>query len=89
MLAIRLDRDLEHRLACLAVRMKRTKASTAREAIIARIEDIEDIWIAEQRLLALREGRDRTLSSEEVSVTSTWKILTNDRFPRPSRQPSL
>ncbi|HEY5793290.1 MAG TPA: TraY domain-containing protein [Chthoniobacterales bacterium] len=50
MLAIRLDPDIEKRLARLAERTGRTKTFYAREAILEHLEDLEDIYLAEQRL---------------------------------------
>lgn len=50
MLAIRLSDDIEKRLGKLAERTGRTKTFYAREAILAYIEDMEDIYTATQRL---------------------------------------
>ena len=49
MLAIRLDPDTENRLARLAKQTGRTKTFYAREAILAHLEDLEDIYLATQR----------------------------------------
>lgn len=66
MLAIRLPEDIEKRLDRLAKRSGRTKTWYAREAILRHIEDLEDIQIAEEELAAIREGRSRTYTLEEV-----------------------
>ena len=66
MLAIRLSESLEKRLARLAKRTGRTKTFYAREAILRHIEDLEDLYLAEGRLKALRRGRSRTFSLDEV-----------------------
>lgn len=66
MLAIRLPEDIEKRLDRLAKRSGRTKTFYAREAILRHIEDLEDIQIAEEELIAIREGRSRTYTLEEV-----------------------
>jgi len=50
MLAIRLDPDIENRLARLAKKTGRTKTFYAREAILEHLEDLEDIYLANQRL---------------------------------------
>jgi RHH-type rel operon transcriptional repressor/antitoxin RelB len=50
MLAIRLDADTEMRLNNLAKKTGRTKTFYAREAILEHIEDLEDIYLATQRL---------------------------------------
>jgi len=50
MLAIRLDTDTENRLERLAKKTGRTKTFYAREAILEHLEDLEDIYLATQRL---------------------------------------
>jgi RHH-type transcriptional regulator, rel operon repressor / antitoxin RelB len=50
MLSIRLDPEIERRLAALAKTTGRTKSFYARELIEANLEDLEDRYIAEQRL---------------------------------------
>ena len=50
MLAIRLDEDLEKRLAALAAKTGRTKTYYAREAIKVHMEEMEDYCLAEERL---------------------------------------
>jgi RHH-type rel operon transcriptional repressor/antitoxin RelB len=66
MLAIRLPEEIEKRLDQLAKRSGRTKSWYAREAILRHIEDLEDLQIAEERLRALKEGRSRTYTLEEI-----------------------
>ncbi len=66
MLAIRLPEDVEIRLACLARDTGRTKTFYAREAIIAHIEDLEDLYLAEKRLIEHRAGRSKSYSLDEV-----------------------
>ena len=66
MLAIRLPEELENRLSCLARDTGRTKTYYAREAIIAHIDDLEDLYLAEKRLLDNRAGRSQSHSLEEV-----------------------
>lgn len=50
MLAIRLPADIEKRLARLADRTGRTKTFYAREAILEHLEDLEDAYLALERL---------------------------------------
>ncbi|MGA7521759.1 MAG: DUF6290 family protein [Acidobacteriaceae bacterium] len=66
MLAIRLPADIEKRLNRIAKRSGRTKTYYVREAILRHLEDLEDIQIAEEELIAIREGRSRTYTLEEV-----------------------
>lgn len=62
MLAIRLTPEIEKRLDALAKKTGRTKTFYAREAILEHLEDLEDIYLAKQRL-----GRaGKTHSAEEV-----------------------
>jgi RHH-type rel operon transcriptional repressor/antitoxin RelB len=55
MLAIRLDRTLNERLEHLAARTGRTKTFYAREAIEAHLDDLEDFYLAEERLSRFRD----------------------------------
>lgn len=66
MLAIRLPSEIESRLEALAKATGRTKTFYAREAILEHLDDLEDLYLAEQRLLDIRAGRSQTVSLEEV-----------------------
>ena len=66
MLAIRLPEKIENRLDRLAKRTGRTKTYYAREAILRHLDDLEDIYLAEKRLVEIRSGRTKTISLEEV-----------------------
>ena len=61
MLAIRLPEKIEKRLERLAKRTGRTKTYYAREAILEHLDDLEDIYLAQKRLEAVRAGRSRTI----------------------------
>jgi RHH-type transcriptional regulator, rel operon repressor / antitoxin RelB len=50
MLAIRLPEDIENRLASLAAKTGRTKTFYAKEAIMEHLDDIEDKYLAINRL---------------------------------------
>ncbi|MGL4941891.1 MAG: type II toxin-antitoxin system RelB family antitoxin [Thermoguttaceae bacterium] len=50
MIAIRLSEDVELRLESLAKRTGRTKSFYVREAILEHLEDLEDTFLAEERL---------------------------------------
>jgi RHH-type rel operon transcriptional repressor/antitoxin RelB len=50
MLAIRLPREIEQRLEKLARLTGRTKTFYAREAIVEHLDDLEDYYLAEQRM---------------------------------------
>ena len=65
MLAIRLPSELEDRLENLAKATGRTKTFYAREAIVAHL-DLEDLYLAEQRLLDNRAGRSESVPLEDV-----------------------
>ena len=56
MLAVRLDKELEDRLEALAAKTGRTKTFYAREAIEVHLEDLEDFYLAEERMKSFREG---------------------------------
>jgi len=56
MLALRLDEDIERRLERLAARTGRTKTFYARAAILAHLDDLEDFYLAEERMREFRAG---------------------------------
>ena len=66
MLAIRLPADVEERLDRLARATGRTKTFYAREAILEHLDDLEDLYLAERRLIDNRAGKSRTYTLEEV-----------------------
>lgn len=66
MFTIRLPADLEARLGNLAKATGRTKTFYAREAIVAHLDDLEDLYLAEQRLLDNRASRADSVPLEEL-----------------------
>ncbi|MCX8017443.1 MAG: DUF6290 family protein [Rhodocyclaceae bacterium] len=66
MLVIRLPTEVEASLQALAKASGRTKAFYARQAILEYLDDLEDWYLAEQRLIDIRAGRSRTHALEEV-----------------------
>lgn len=66
MLAIRLPDKIEKRLARLAKQTGRTKTYYAREAILQYLDDLEDIYLAQKELEAIRSGRSKTVPLEKV-----------------------
>ena len=68
MLAIRLPEDIEARLESLAKRTGRTKTFYARQAILDHLDDLEDLYLAETRWLALQRGETQTTGLSEVTA---------------------
>jgi RHH-type transcriptional regulator, rel operon repressor / antitoxin RelB len=66
MLAIRLPDEIEVRLENLAKLTGRTKTFYAREAILEYLEDLEDFYVAEQRMADIQAGRSKTYTLDEV-----------------------
>lgn len=66
MLAIRLPAEVEHRLEALAQATGRTKTFYARQAILEYLDNLEDVYLAEQRLSDIRAGKTQTVPLEEV-----------------------
>ena len=56
MLAVRLPYETERRLEALARRTGRTKTFYAREAIEAHLDDLEDFYLAEERMKDFRSA---------------------------------
>ncbi len=65
MLALRLPPEMEERLEALAKKTGRTKSYYAREAILEKIEDMEDYYLAAERI---RTADGTRLSWEEVKA---------------------
>ena len=66
MLAVRLPADVEARLDSLAKATGRTKSFYARQAILQHLDDLEDLYIAEQRLRDYRDGKEDTVPLNDV-----------------------
>jgi RHH-type transcriptional regulator, rel operon repressor / antitoxin RelB len=66
MLAIRLPKEIENRLADLAVKTGRTKTYYAREAILEYIDDLEDIYLVQER--TKKPGRRMTMEEVEKEL---------------------
>lgn len=66
MLAVRLPAEIESRLDALAKATGRTKTFYVREAILEHLDDLEDLYLAEQRLIDIRSGKSKTVPLEEV-----------------------
>jgi Predicted DNA-binding protein with an HTH domain len=68
MLAVRLPKDIETRLEVLSERTGRTKTYYVREAIVDHLEDLEDIYLAEQTLTEIRAGKQKTVGIEKLAT---------------------
>jgi RHH-type rel operon transcriptional repressor/antitoxin RelB len=64
--SLRLPVDLKIRLDKLAKRTGRSKTYYMVEAISEKLEDIEDLYLAEARTRELKAGRSRTYTLDEV-----------------------
>jgi RHH-type rel operon transcriptional repressor/antitoxin RelB len=64
--SLRLPDDVVDRLANLAKLTGRSKTFYMVEAICEHIDDLEDLYLAEQRLLDSRAGKSKSLPLEEV-----------------------
>jgi RHH-type rel operon transcriptional repressor/antitoxin RelB len=74
MLGIRIPKSIGERLASLAQRTGRSKTYYIREAIIEHLDDLEDVYLAEQVRERLRRGEESVSSMEDVE-----KRLGQDR----------
>lgn len=66
MLAIRLPHSIEKRLERLARRTGRTKTYYARVAIVEHLDDLEDLYFAEEALERVRKGDERTIPLKNI-----------------------
>ena len=66
MLSIRLPDEILSRLDILAKRTGRSKTFYAREAILKHLEDLEDLYSAEQAVQLIRSGGEMTSTLDQV-----------------------
>lgn len=66
--AVRLPEETYNRLKALAERTGRTATFYIREAVEEHIEDLEDLYIAEQASIAHRQSGGRTFSLNELDA---------------------
>ena len=64
--SLRLPDDLNIRLSNLADKTGRSKTFYMLEAIREHIDELEDLYLAEQRLIDVRAGRSTTHSIDDV-----------------------
>jgi RHH-type rel operon transcriptional repressor/antitoxin RelB len=64
--SLRLPDEVVQRLDKLATMTGRTKNSYMVEAIQEHLDDLEDLYLAEQRMADIRAGRDQAVPLEEV-----------------------
>ncbi len=65
MIAVRLPEEIEQRLDALAKATGRSKSYYVREAILEHLDDLEDLYLAEQRLMDVKRGKDDLLTGED------------------------
>jgi RHH-type transcriptional regulator, rel operon repressor / antitoxin RelB len=65
-LSIRLPNDIEVRLKNLADRTGKSKTFYVTEAIREHLDDLEDLYLAERELEAIRSGHSTTTPLAEV-----------------------
>jgi RHH-type rel operon transcriptional repressor/antitoxin RelB len=64
--SLRLPEKLKSRLDKLSKRTGRSKTYYMVEAISEKLADLEDLYLAEERTRALKAGRSRTYTLDEV-----------------------
>ena len=64
--SLRLPDEVSQRLEHLVQLTGRSKTYYMIEAIREHLDDLEDLYVAEQRLIEIRAGRSKTHSLEEV-----------------------
>ncbi len=64
--SLRLPTELNERLSYLAEQTGRSKTFYMLEAIKQHLDNLEDLYLAEQRLLDVRAGRSVTHSLDDV-----------------------
>ncbi|NEK39420.1 type II toxin-antitoxin system RelB family antitoxin [Rhizobium leguminosarum] len=68
MLVLQLPPDIETRLIELSKRTGRSKSFYVRQAILAHLDDLEDVYLAERRLEELRRDEGDTVPLAELTA---------------------
>jgi RHH-type transcriptional regulator, rel operon repressor / antitoxin RelB len=71
-IAVRIQDETFARLKTLSKKTGRTTTFYIHEAIEEHIDDLEDIYLAEQSLENLRQGKDKVMAKEDF-----WNELEN------------
>jgi RHH-type rel operon transcriptional repressor/antitoxin RelB len=66
MIAVRVPKEIEERLDRLAKKTGRTKTYYVREAILEHLEELEEVYLAQQVLEDVRSGKEETVSLDDV-----------------------
>ena len=66
MIAVRIPKEIEERLDRLAKKTGRTKTYYVREAILEHLDELEDIYLAEQVLVDVKAGKESTVGLDEL-----------------------
>ena len=66
MVAVRIPKEIEERLNNLAKRTGRTKTYYVREAILEHLDELEEIYLAEQVLVDVKAGKEPTVGIDEL-----------------------
>lgn len=64
--SVRLPEEMEARLQNLSMLTGRSKTFFVKEAILEHLDDLEDLYLAEQRLIDHRAGRSKAHTLDEV-----------------------
>ena len=65
LLSVRVGNDLGERLEKLSQNTHRAKSFYVKEALLNYLDDLEDMYIVEKRLINLRKGDDNILNSRD------------------------
>lgn len=66
MLSVRLPEELEQRLEALAKATGRSKTYYVRQALIEKLEDMEDLYMAEAVMERIASGEEKTTPLADV-----------------------
>jgi RHH-type transcriptional regulator, rel operon repressor / antitoxin RelB len=66
MLAVRIPDDLDTRLTNIAKKTGRTKSFYVRAALTEQLADLEDYFLAEERMADIRSGKSKLIPLEDL-----------------------
>ena len=67
-ITVRVEDEIEQRLERLASETHRTKSFYIREALLNSLDDMEDVYLADQVIERIRRGEEKTFSLDEAEA---------------------
>jgi RHH-type rel operon transcriptional repressor/antitoxin RelB len=67
-LSVRLEDEIDDRLKRLSTETNRSKSFYVKEALLKSLDDMEDVYLADQVIERIRKGQEKTSTLDEVEA---------------------